>query len=171
MNKQQKQFLDNAFFSLTVRAAFPRSKTYRQDAEDPGKKEFRRTLREQLEELAQQYTVAVDEKTHIRNIELLANSLSEEFAHVLHDGRFRIGSAQKVLNLHLKYLWCRDRIPMPPHCPFDSAIIGDLPGCSHIKWTTLDNIEDYRRLVEAARAKAGDDSLARWELGVYNSAD
>jgi hypothetical protein len=111
----------------------------------------------------------MDEDSHIKNIEDLADCLSEEFRglRVLKDDRFRIGIAQKALNLYLKYLWCTDQICMPPHCPFDSMIISKLPGCKDIKWTTLLNIDDYRRLVKAARAQAGDKPIAQWELETY----
>lgn len=46
---------------------------------------------------------------------------------------FRIGSAQKALNLYRKYLWCLGYIPFPPHCPFDATIIDQLPVCQKIK--------------------------------------
>jgi hypothetical protein len=170
MDKQKKEFLDNAFFSLTVMATFRRSKTYREGAREPDKARFKAALKEQLTEIAQQYITDMDDDSHIENIEHLADNLSTQFAQVLEGGRFRIGSAQKALNLYLKYLWCTGQIPMPPHCPFDSIIIGRLPGCDSINWTTLDSVEDYRRLVATARAEAKDDPLARWELEAYNSA-
>jgi hypothetical protein len=59
---------------------------------------------------------------------------------------------------------------MPPHCPFDNIIIGKLPNCDNINWTTLDKVEDYRRLVIAARDEAGTIPIAQWELETYNSA-
>jgi hypothetical protein len=170
MDKQQKEFLDAAFLSLTVRATFGRSKTYREGARDADKARFRAALKKQLTELAQQYTTGMDDDGHIKNIEHLADNLSTEFAQVLKGGRFRIGSAQKALNLYLKYLWCTEQIPTPPHCPFDNTIIGKLPGCNSINWTTLDSVEDYRRLVVTARTEAGTAPLARWELAAYNSA-
>ena len=169
MDEHKKKFLAGAFFSLTVMATFRRSKTYREGAKEPDKAKFKAALRKQLTELVQQYTTDMDDDGHIKNIEHLADNLSKEFAQVLEGGRFRIGSAQKTLNLYLKYLWCTEQIPMPPHCPFDSTVIGKLPGCDSINWTTLDKVEDYRRLVEAARAEAGTVPLAQWELETYNS--
>lgn len=169
MDEQKKKFLDGAFFSLTVMATFRRSRTYRKGAKEPCKAKFRKALRKQLTELAQQYTTDMDDDGHIKNIEHLADNLSKEFAQVLEGGRFRIGSAQKALNLYLKYLWCTEQICRPPHCPFDRTIVDKLPGCSSIKWTTLDNAEEYRRLVMAARAEAGKVPLAQWELETYNA--
>jgi hypothetical protein len=170
MDKQKKEFLDAAFLSLSVMATFRRSKTYREGAGEADKARFRAALKKQLTELAQQYTTGMDDDGHIKNIEHLADNLSTEFAQVLKGGRFRIGSAQKALNLYLKYLWCTEQIPTPPHCPFDNTIIGKLPGCNSINWTTLDSVEDYRHLVVTARTEAETASLARWELEAYNSA-
>jgi hypothetical protein len=89
---------------------------------------------------------------------------------VLENRRFRIGSAQKALNLYLKYLWCLGKICSPPHCPFDRQIIASLPNYTGPSWTKLVREEDYRALVEAAKAKAQDSSLAAWELRIYNNA-
>jgi hypothetical protein len=111
----------------------------------------------------------VDDNRHVENIASLADDLSEGFGSILKDGRFRVGSAQKAVNLYLKYLWCTEQIRMPPHCPFDSIIISKLPDCSDLNWTELDTVKDYERLVKAARAKAGNIPLARWELETYTS--
>lgn len=170
MDEQKKRFLDDAFLGFAVTFALQRCKTYREDAKREARDQFRAALKQRLAELSQKYTTDVNEEDHVRNIELLADNLGKEFAQVLEDGTFRVGSAQKALNLYLKYLWCAGQISMPPHCPFDSTIIRDLPGCSHIKWTTLDSIEDYRRLVESARAQAAGVPLAQWELEAYNGA-
>jgi hypothetical protein len=166
--EKQKEFLEDAFLSLTVRYALQRSKTYQKGAKGPNKDRFRCALKCQLRELGRQYVINVDEDSHIENIKRLAENLSEGFPDILEGGRFRIGSAQKALNLYLKYLWCADQISMPPHCPFDDLIISELPDCSDIKWTTLKDIEEYRCLVRAARKRAGEIPLAQWELEVYS---
>jgi hypothetical protein len=46
---------------------------------------------------------------------------------------FRVGTAQKALNLYLKYLWCLGEIKTPPHCPFDRGIIQMLPVSERVK--------------------------------------
>ena len=73
----------------------------------------------------------------------------------------------------LQYLWCDDEILMPPHCPFDNVIISNLSGCKGIRWTSLDDITQYKCIVNAATAaceKAGSESLAQWELETCNLA-
>lgn len=104
------------------------------------------------------------------NISTLADTLSLLHTTVLKDGRFRIGSAQKALNLFLKYLWCIGEIPTPPHCPLDYKIIQKLPPPARRNWTEIETIDDYKSLVAEAKKLAGSQPLAEWELQLYNKA-
>jgi hypothetical protein len=90
---------------------------------------------------------------------------------LLAGGKFRIGTAQKALNLYLKYLWCLGKIRMPPHCPFDAQIIKKIPKSPCQSWTKLKDEEEYLKLVAAANDTANPLSLAVWELREYNSPD
>lgn len=124
-------------------------------------------MRRQLETIANQYSGKVSEDKHIENIRRLSDELRKNFSDCLVNGRFRIGSAQKALNLHLKYLWRLGRISTPPHCPFDFFVINKLSLDSPISWTKLDDIEGYKELVEDAKRKANGVSLAEWEYEEY----
>ncbi len=62
--------------------------------------------------------------------------MTTEFKDILFGNGFRVGIAQKALNLYLKYLWCLGKITEPPHCPFDSIIISEIK--CNIKWTEMD---------------------------------
>jgi hypothetical protein len=166
MDAQQENFLRDDLFNCTVRGAFQRAHVYKAGAEENGKENFRRALRSSLEQLEAQYREPVNDEDHIRNIETLSRELSADHAEVLVDGRFRIGIAQKALNLYLKYLWCIGKVSTPPHCPFDAHIIGELPDVSD-NWTRMDSLERYRKWVSAAKEKAGPTSLARWELEIF----
>jgi hypothetical protein len=157
-------------FSRTLMAATQRAKVYAPGTPTKERKAFQDTLRSLLEQIAQTYGEKVSEKTHIQNILELSRSLTSGHAHVLRGRRFRIGPAQKALNLYLKYLWCLGEIAPPPHCPFDSQIIAKLPTYTGPSWTELDSEEEYRSLVKAAKAKAQGTSLAVWELTSYKSA-
>lgn len=170
MNIDQLQFLKDEFFSLTLMATVQRAGVYNDNTEERQRRAFREALRSELEELAKQYNRGVDEETHLRNIRHLCKSLTSNHTRVLKNGRFRTGTAQKALNLYLKYLWCLGEIPMPPHCPFDFQIIGKLRRYNGPKWTELDSLGDYRRLVAAAHSEAKNMPLALWELRAYNSA-
>jgi hypothetical protein len=168
MTQNQRQFLKDECFSLTLMAVVQRGRLYRKGSTARSRKEFHRELRRELDRLVPQYRPAVTEDDHLRNIVRLADSLSQSQEKALAGGRFRIGSAQKALNLYLKYLWCLGDIPTPLHCPFDYQVISRLPGCGHHKWTRIDSVDEYRVLVEAARRNASGRSLAEWELELYN---
>ena len=89
------------------------------------------------------------------------------------EGRFRIGRAQKALNLYLKYLWAFGWIPPPPHCPFDSVVLRELslPKKHDIPWTKMDDVDVYRAWIEAAKRKAKTCGLClpRWEVKTWNN--
>lgn len=175
MDSEMKKFLDDEFLNSTLMATLGRSGTYEKETTDADKdkkdkKKFRNFLKEKLRKISKEYTSNVDPQAHIDNIQILADECTKYSSPILKDKKFRIGGAQKALNLYLKYLWCIGEIPTPPHCPFNNKIIDEL-GCKDIRWTKLDDIEKYQRLVKAAaKAKqaAGIRTIARWELEKYN---
>lgn len=168
MNDKNK-FIRNEFLTLSLLGALARSNTYLKNTPENVRQNLRETMRTKLDKLARQYEVQISGEVHLTNIEEFANEMSTEFSQYLNNGRFRIGIAQKAINLFLKYLWCADIIPQPPHCPFDGIIISRLPGCEDVKWSKIDKIEEYKRLVVATKQKAKDKSLAVWELIEWNS--
>jgi hypothetical protein len=170
MDEHQERFLRDEFFSLTLMATVQRAHVYVPDANEDAKRKFQKALRSSLERLEALYCKTVSEEDHIRNIVDLSKELSTGHSDVLAGRRFRIGTAQKALNLHLKYLWCLGKVPAPPHCPFDFRVITKLPKCRRMSWTALDDPAEYRKLVAAAKGKAGSVSLAAWELRTYNAA-
>ena len=170
MTEDQKAFLEDEFFSLTLMATVQRAGGYAAERSDRERREFQRALRSRLETIAKTYKAPVLEERHIQNIEGLADTLSLEHAEVLANRRFRIGPAQKALNLYLKYLWCVGEIPMPPHCPCDFQIIRHLRTVRKIRWTDIDDIAVYRTLVQEASMVANGMPLALWELRTYNRA-
>ena len=163
------EFLQNEFLSLSVFAGLQRSIIYLPNISEEQRVKFREHLRKQLLEMSIEYYQPVNESQHEDNIVRLAKNISKQFEIILADGHLRIGNAQKLLNLFLKYLWCVGKIPIPPHCPFDREIIEMLPADVRMNWTQIDTIEDYRKLVFAAREKAKTESLAEWELRNYPS--
>lgn len=170
MDAHQERFLKDELFSLTLMATVQRGGVYRPGTTERERKAFQSALRTRLEQTAQGYVSKVSEETHIENILALSTQLSAAHPEVLQGHRFRIGTAQKALNLYLKYLWCIGKIPEPPHCPFDFQIIARLPMYQGPSWTVLDSADDYRNLVEAAKLMARGSSLAAWELETYNNA-
>ncbi len=109
------------------------------------------------------YRKPVTEKRHLENIVALADLTSSMIGNHLYNGRFRIGTAQKALNLYLKYLWCADLVALPPHCPIDYRIL-QRAGVTGVRWTTVDSITDYAGWIERVRTVAGHQPIAEWEL-------
>jgi len=170
MNSEQLAYLKDEIFSLTLMGTVLRGKVYRKNSTEVERSTLRGALRVELERLAQKYEGGVQEREHFGNIDKLANTLSRTHSKALSGGRFRIGSAQKALNLYLKYLWWLDRIPSPPHCPFDAMVLSRVSGCSEVRWTQLDSLAEYKRIVECAKAAAKGVSLSEWELYLYNAS-
>ena len=129
----------------------------------------KRALRSQLAKIERQYTASklVSEEEHVAFIQTVAEDLTNEIGADLHSGRFRIGIAQKLVNIHLKYLWTAGFVAEPPHCPID-GIIRDLVGLDY-EWTEDDDIDNYRSAIADLKtiAKAKDQSLAVWELEAF----
>lgn len=164
-------FLVRAAFGSTLMGTAQRGNLYRDGSSDPSRDEFREGLRAALEALAVKYKKRVSSHQHSTNIEKLSKDLSAAHKKALKGGRFRIGSAQKALNLYLKFMWCLGCVERPPHCPFDARVLSKIPNCNGVKWTSLDSIDEYRRIVGEAeqKAKAENLSLAEWEMKEYQS--
>lgn len=169
LKQEQQGFLNREVWILTFIAGLGTRGTpvYAKSASDTDKDAFKLTFRQRVEQLAEEsYKPSrPNSEQHTRNIEELSDSLSKEYSSVLDNGRLRIGVTQKLLNLYLKYQWCLGAIQEPPHCPFDGIILSKLGVAESVSWTKLDNANEYRRLVDLAKATAGpDQSVARWEL-------
>ena len=167
MNRKQSAFLSRALLSTSVIATAQRNKLYSEGSSTEARKQFRTALREALKKLLLEYRKSVSDERHCANIERLSTELSAKHKKALNDKRFRIGSAQKALNLYLKFMWCLGRIRQPPHCPFDAIVLAEIPDSKTVKWTQLDDISVYQEIVSNARKQAGKTSLANWEMEIY----
>lgn len=131
---------------------------------------FRRALINELWKQTEIYRYENTEEAHIKTISDIANSLSEQYTCILHNGRLRIGTVQKALNLYLKILWCIEPDwPIPPHCPIDRIILQ----AAHIRgnWTRLDCVDTYKNWVSQLQVHAESfnySSLSEWELATWN---
>lgn len=174
VQQRQREFIDAELFQLTLGAVTQRGRVYRSNLPEDQRRPVHDSLRELLHDLSRQYTTAgISDDHHMKNIEQIAQTVTTRHTTVLREGRFRIGSAQKALNLHLKYRWCLGEIPEPPHCPFDSIILSRIPLWRTRSWTAIDRMDVYLDLVAAARGVAhshGHRSLAEWELFAYDQA-
>ncbi len=163
MNDAQWRFVHSEILTMSMIAAFAHVGVYASGTTDEERRDLQKTLKRELRRLSDQYRNRLSDDQHLENIKTLATTITNEHRPILKDGVFRIGPAQKVLNLYLKYLWCFDRIAEPPHCPLDARILAKAPELSEKRWTRLDSADEYIKCIHALRKIAGAESLAQWE--------
>lgn len=175
MDEVKKAFLRRIALSNSIQAAVSRAGIYCCKPNDDRKIAFREDFAHCLASTSVQYHKCVKGETHLNNIVRIANKLSQIHGSILTGGRFRIGVAQKALNLYLKFSWLFGWTSEPPHCPFDRNILSKLDqrefnqrNCRN--WTQMDCSNCYRLWVKEARkvARNKKQSLGRWELSVWN---
>ena len=127
---------------------------------------FRSKFASIIRAAAEQYKRPVSDDEHCATIRTIANGLSTEFNPILRGGRLRYGTAQKMLNLYLKYLWRLGSIVEPPHCPVDSIVLG--AGGIEGRWTESNSEEEYRYWIKHLRWKAHPLSLSQWEFRIWS---
>lgn len=172
----KKRFLSYELGLLTLKAAlstrddqFP---IYNKDTKVFQRTKAKRVLRDYLAAIESKYSQnEVSEGEHTNFIAEAASDLSRKLTRYLHHGRFRIGVAQKLINVHLKYLWTAGFCPEPPHCPID-GIIRDFFGIAY-NWISSDSIDEYLQAIAALKRIAGAKgrSLAQWELESFRRRD
>ena len=164
-------FLESQYWMMTVQAAFQRANVYKANVEENTRKEFRDYLHVEIQKIAEEYYLEVDEDKHLKNIERLHKySRNEE---ILQNEVLNYGICQKILNLYLKYLWCAGRIPTPPHFPID-RLIQERLGFKEkeiVSWTKQIKSEiDYLSIIRKAEyilAQTHIKALAELELEIY----
>jgi hypothetical protein len=133
---------------------------------------FRAELERFMRSESTRYTTPAptSDSEHCAAIRRISDGLSAKFGGILEGGRFRYGTAQKALNLYLKFLWRLGLLGAanPPHCPVDSTVLraAGLSG----SWTASDSEEEYIGWINLIRRVASPNSLADWEYGIWQSA-
>jgi hypothetical protein len=121
------------------------------------------SFRQVLGDVHARYTRGyVSDADHIEFIANTAERLSSDHASALHRQRFRFGVCQKLINIHLKYLWVAGFVAEPPHCPID-GIVRDMASLKY-DWTTNDSRDEYSAAIADLRLVAASRTLAVWEL-------
>ncbi len=163
-------FILDEVWLLSTLGAFQRAKIYLPNATENDKKLFRASLYKYIyENLIEFYEDGVSEREHLLNIISISN-YSTNFKNILNNGKINFGVSQKLLNLYLKYLWCLEQIPTPPHFPIDRIIQIKL-GLKKIEsWTAFDNAAPYILIINKAKEilqNSDYESLAQLELELF----
>ena len=170
-------FLCNEFTMLAWNASVQRANIYkkqtepRNDANDKKKIKFRKSLIRYVRcEILPQYSnVKIEPTKHIQNLENLV-IIGTKFGSEVLEQEYKLGVAQKFLNLSLKYHWCMGWIKEPPHCPVDRIILSKTDLKGKLNWTEIRDIDTYKEAIKSIERKASKKSLslAKYELKVFS---
>lgn len=179
MNSNERTiFLVREFMYFSIQAGFAtRNEEYPiyDQLSDKFELNQARMLKNDIKEFLESYfselsNSNVSEEEHKKRIRSLTNKITKKYGAMLHDGKFRLGVAQKIINLFLKYLWAAGYINEPHHCPFDNKVKLKIKKYAKDKWledwtemTTMKEYNDYVSAVTAA-AKKESISIALWEV-------
>jgi len=164
----KRRFITNELSLLTLKATLATRNSkwpvYKKTISEYQRQVPKNSFRNVLHEIEVKYSKMPSMDEHISFISRTSEKLSLEIGLYLHEGKLRIGVAQKLINLHLKYLWCAGFIDEPHHCPID-GIIRDIANLDY-DWISNDNIDDYKKAISKLQTigKKENISLAGWEL-------
>jgi len=180
MEKSIKDLVvEDVIVRITLDGSFQRANIYRKSTviNDSVKTGFRNYLAQHLKQTLTEISArdAYTDEDHYNILQIFSENVGKEYQEILSEGKLRIGTAQKLLNLYWKFSWLlKPDIPKPIHCPFDSIVIAalNIPG-NHILWTKMDSIQEYEALVTACKLQIGnlnvENCIADWELKLYSS--
>ena len=173
MTPEQLSFLEYEFTTSSLLAALATRRkthpTYAANATDQHRETVKLWLRSYLVQLGKRYQRrSLSEEEHLQEIRILAAEASRIHARALHEGRFRFGVAQKLVNLYLKYLWSVGIVSTVHHCPLD-RIINDEANLGY-QWNASDSEVEYVQAIFKLRAHVGGELLQKWEICAFQLA-
>lgn len=113
----QQLFLIDEIWILTFSGASQRNKIYKEDVSEKAKSQFRKELKFYLQSnVLPLYVSKINQSQHVA-ILISIIDISKYHKDILLNGELSIGTAQKLLNLFLKYYWCLGWVKEPPHFP------------------------------------------------------
>ena len=164
-------FIVSELWILSWNASVQRAQLFAKETTESRRREFRSDIVSYLQnDIIPKYETDISEEQHIENILKLSNLGTIKGKNILGPAGYKIGVAQKLLNLQLKYLWCLGTISEPPHCPVDRIIINETDLKDQISWTKITGIDEYLQVITVLKraAKLEGLSLTRWELEIYS---
>lgn len=177
---EQKRFIGYELGLLTIKAALStrdrRYTIYKSTVKDHQRKPAKNAVRDVLTEIETKYDTMLSEEEHVKYISDTATNLTNSIGQFLRNNEFRVGIAQKLINMHLKYLWCSGVINEPPHCPIDGIIRDkvkvEYPSFDY-DWISSNSIEEYKTAVAILhqQSRSKNQTIARWELREFRRRD
>mgnify|MGYP001607474139 FL=1 len=168
---KKREFMHREVCALCFLASFGMARRIPFYKKDANREAIRKYIRDELWELSIKYSRKVEENEHIKTIETFQNEVNKKFLGALARNGLTFGRAQKLINLYLKYMWVCGFIKEPPQCPIDSIIIKELKKLGRevrgLRFTNMGK-DDYKRVLSEIKKIKGEQSIAEWELQVFN---
>jgi len=161
-------FIHNIYLRNALNAAVSRGRVYAANSMPPAKIAFRDECKQLLTALGiRYYAWEWDLPRFCQEIVDFSNTISRSHNAVLAGGRLRVGTAQKMISLYLKYLWLSgDPSKKPIGAVLDRPILQACGYPNPPDWTKLDDIDVYKEIQDAISKKAASEgfgSPAVWE--------
>lgn len=184
IDELKKDFILNEIFNNCILAAFrtrnSKCPIYKKNLNNE-ELQFVVNLKADLKDKLENWENSRDETDHCNKLLDLTKNISGKYGHILHEGKFRFGVAQKLVNLYLKYLWVIGRGELPIHCPVDGVVKTKLVKSLNIKdseltnWTEISDISQYIKYINSIKEIISNEtssyysnSIAEWELRAWN---
>lgn len=166
------KFLADQFSAMAWAASVQRANLYATSQTDvtPTLESFRHQVTAMVEtDFLPQYKIATSEPRHLENLNALVERGTQLGGKLLGSTGYKLGVAQKYLNLLLKYHWCYGAIAEPPHCPIDRVVLSKTRLRNSMNWTQMTEQTEYEHAIDAVREEARKlgSSIAKWELHAY----
>jgi len=163
------EFLRIEYFTIAWNSSVQRNNTNLRSLSDEQISQLKSGVYNMLfNQLLEAYENEVIENQHIKNIIRIKQKVIQYSRLFNIEIYYKISSAQKLLNVLLKFLWVSDYINEPPHCPIDRIIINNLPRNERVNWTNINDVRIYKTIINRLRNLTNHESLAQWELRIYN---
>jgi hypothetical protein len=166
--KNIDNFIQGIFLRNAFNAAISRGRVYAPRALPVEKKAFRSDCKRRLSTLGNRYFAwELDLDDYCQEIVNFCDAVSRDHTAALANGRLRVGTAQKMISLYLKYLWLSGDSSKKPICAvLDRPILVASGYLDPPNWTEFDDIKLYERIQKCIGLKAfseGFGSPAVWE--------
>ncbi len=170
----KQEFIVSELWILSWNASVQRANLYKASTKEKDRISFREKIITYIShEILPEYDSTVSEKEHEKKIQEISQQGTKYGSDILRPIGYKIGVAQKLLNLQLKYMWCLGVISEPPHCPVDRIMINKTELKDMVNWTEIVDIKTYRQVISAMKKAATPTGLklAQWELDYYDRTD
>jgi hypothetical protein len=166
------RFIHRMILRNSVNAALQRAGVYANDVDANLKTRFKNEAKKWLAQFGESYRI--NEFTSGKwcdSLDELSRHLEHEFGPYLREGSLKLGIAQKMVSLYLKYRWLLGAAEKKPlFAVLDRGIIRSAEIPNPPNWTQINDRKEYLRAVNAVEdftKNSGYDDGPSWEAETW----